>query len=152
MILNSSKIKVYLNKLNEDNNPNWGIMNSSQMLYHCNKYIEVSFGIKKIYFVNRILFRVFFRYFFLKYLKFLEFDIKKFKKNSTTLKVFKTYPLIIDFDNEKERLVENLTKVKNINTKIIYHQLYGNISSNLFKKLIAFHTSYHFNQFGILSD
>ncbi|MDG1052693.1 MAG: hypothetical protein P8O81_04830 [Flavobacteriaceae bacterium] len=152
MILNSSKIKVYLNKLNEDNNPNWGVMNSSQMLYHCNKYIEVSFGIKKIYFVNRILFRVFFRYFFLKYLKFLEFDIKKFKKNSTTLKVFKTYPLIIDFDNEKERLVENLTKVKNINTKIIYHQLYGNISSNLFKKLIAFHTSYHFNQFGILSD
>ena len=88
----------------------------------------------------------------MKYLKFLEFDIKKFKKNSTTLKVFKTYPLIIDFDNEKERLVENLTKVKNINTKIIYHQLYGNISSNLFKKLIAFHTSYHFNQFGILSD
>ena len=152
MILNSSKIKVYLNKLNEDNNPNWGVMNSSQMLYHCNKYIEVSFGIKKIYFVNRILFRVFFRYFFLKYLKFLEFDIKKFKKNSTTLKVFKTYPLIIDFDNEKERLVENLTKVKNINTKIIYHQLYGNISSILFKKLIAFHTSYHFNQFGILSD
>ena len=64
MILNSSKIKVYLNKLNEDNNPNWGVMNSSQMLYHCNKYIEVSFGIKKIYFVNRILFRVFLDTFF----------------------------------------------------------------------------------------
>lgn len=150
MELNSSKI--YLNKLNEDSNPNWGIMNSSQMLYHCNKYIEVSFGIKKIYFVNRILFRVFFRYFFLQYLKYLEFDITKFKKNAKTLKIFKSYPLSIDFNNEKERLIENLKKVRNIDDKTIQHQLYGYISSNLFKKLIVFHTSYHFSQFGILSD
>ena len=146
MELNSSKI--YLNKLNEDSNPNWGIMNSSQMLYHCNKYIEVSFGIKKIYFVNRILFR----YFFLQYLKYLEFDITKFKKNAKTLKIFKSYPLSIDFNNEKERLIENLNKVRNIDDKTIQHQLYGYISPNLFKKLIVFHTSYHFSQFGILSD
>ena len=152
MELNSTKIKIYLNKLNEDSNPNWGIMNSSQMLYHCNKYIEVSFGIKKIYFVNRILFRAFFRYFFLQYLKYIEFDITKFKKNSTTLKVLKSNPLSIDFNNEKKRLIENLNKVQNIDTKIIQHQLYGKISSNLFKRLIAFHTSYHFSQFGILSD
>ena len=148
MELNSTKIKIYLNKLNEDNNPNWGVMNSSQMLYHCNTYIEVSLGIKKTYFVNRI----FFSCFFIQYLKYIEFDIKKFKKNSPTLKVFKTYPLSISFNNEKDRLIENLTKVQNIKTKIIDHQLYGNISSNLFRKLIAFHTSYHFNQFGILSD
>ena len=151
MELNSTKIKIYLNKLNEDSNPNWGIMNSSQMLYHCNKYIEVSFGIKKIYFVNRILFRVFFRYFFLQYLKYLDFDITKFKKNSKTLKIFKSYPLSIDFNNEKERLIENLNKVQNIDVKTTQHQLYGYISSNLFKKLITFHTLYHFNQFGILS-
>ena len=152
MELNSTKIKIYLNKLNEDSNPNWGIMNSSQMLYHCNKYIEVCLGIKKIYFVNRILFRVFFRYFFLQYLKYLEFDITKFKKNSKTLKFFKSYPLSIDFNNEKERLIENLNKVQNIDVKTTQHQLYGYISSNLFKKLITFHTLYHFNQFGILSD
>ena len=150
MELNSTKI--YLNKLNKDSNPNWGIMNSSQMLYHCNKYIEVSLGIKKIYLVNRILFRVFFRCFFLQYLKYIEFDITKFKKNSTTLKIFKSYPLSIDFNNEKEKLIENLNQVQNIDAEIIQHQLYGNISSNLFKKLIAFHTSYHFSQFGILSD
>ena len=148
MELNSTKIKIYLNKLNGDNNPNWGVMNSSQMLYHCNTYIEVSLGIKKTYFVNRI----FFSCFFIQYLKYIEFDIKKFKKNSPTLKVFKTYPLSISFINEKNRLIENLTKVQNIKTKIIDHQLYGNISSDLFRKLIAFHTSYHFNQFGILSD
>tara|TARA_B100000768_G_scaffold100351_1_gene93418 strand:- start:204 stop:650 length:447 start_codon:yes stop_codon:yes gene_type:complete len=148
MELNSTKIKIYLNKLNEDNNPNWGVMNSSQMLYHCNTYIEVSLGIKKTYFVNRI----FFSCFFIQYLNYIKFDIKKFKKNSPTLKVFKTYPLSISFNNEKDRLIENLTKVQNIKTKIIDHQLYGNISSNLFRKLIAFHTSYHFNQFGILSD
>ena len=148
MELNSTKIKIYLNKLNEDNNPNWGVMNSSQMLYHCNTYIEVSLGIKKTYFVNRI----FFSCFFIQYLNYIKFDIKKFKKNSPTLKVFKTYPLSISFSNEKDRLIENLTKVQNIKTKIIDHQLYGNISSDLFRKLIAFHTSYHFNQFGILSD
>ncbi len=148
MELNSTKIKIYLNKLNEDNNPNWGVMNSSQMLYHCNTYIEVSLGIKKTYFVNRI----FFSCFFIQYLNYIKFDIKKFKKNSPTLKVFKTYPLSISFNNEKDRLIENLTKVQNIKTKIIDHQLYGNISSDLFRKLIAFHTSYHFNQFGILSD
>ena len=64
MELSYTKIKIYLNKLNEDDNPNWGDMNSSQMLYHCNLYIEVSFGIKKIHFVNRILFRFFLNTFF----------------------------------------------------------------------------------------
>ena len=74
MELNSTKVKVYLNKLNEDNNPNWGVMNSSQMLYHCNTYIKVSLGIKKTYFVNRF----FFICFLLQYLNYIEFNINKF--------------------------------------------------------------------------
>jgi len=87
MDINLTEIKVYLNKFYKDNNPTWGIMNSCQMLNHCNILIEVSFGIKKIHLVNRILYRVFFRYMFFRYmffryLKYIEFDIKKFKKNS----------------------------------------------------------------------
>ena len=54
MDINLTEIKVYLNKFYKDNNPTWGIMNSCQMLNHCNILIEVSFGIKKIHLVNRI--------------------------------------------------------------------------------------------------
>ena len=43
MDLNSTLLQDFLNKLNNHTTPKWGIMNSSQMLYHCNTFINVSF-------------------------------------------------------------------------------------------------------------
>ena len=139
-----------LNDLEEETLSKWGIMSSSQMIFHCNTFIVVSLGDRKINLIIRVFSRVFFRYFFLKYLNSIDFDIYKFKKNSSTLPIFKSFPEIIDFDIEKNKLIQNLKKVELISSVKIHHQMYGTISTITLKQLVSFHTSYHFNQFDLL--
>ena len=139
-----------LNKLKEETLPKWGIMSSSQMIFHCNTFIDVSLGERKINLIIRVFSRVFFRYIFLKHLISIDFDVYKFEKNSSTLPIFKSFPEIIDFDIEKNKLIQNLKKVKLISSMKIYHQMYGTIPTITLKKLVSFHTSYHLNQFGVL--
>jgi hypothetical protein len=139
-----------LNDLEEETLSKWGIMSSSQMIFHCNTFIVVSLGDRKINLIIRVFSRVFFRYFFLKYLNSIDFDIYKFKKNSSTLPIFNSFPEIIDFDIEKNKLIQNLKKVELISSVKIHHQMYGTISTITLKKLVSFHTSYHFNQFDLL--
>ena len=150
MHLDSNNIEKYLERLYENSSPKWGFMNSSQMLFHCNSFIEVSLGRKKLNFITKMYSRLFFRYFFLKYLNYIDFNIIKFKRNSATLPIFKTYPQKINFDDEKIKLIKIYTQVEAISSKKVFHQMYGQIPSLLLKKLVRFHTSYHFNQFGIL--
>ena len=94
--------------------------------------------------------KTFFSKVFLKYLKSLDFDINKYPKNSKTLKEFKPFNSDESFLSQKNRLTENLNIVKELKPHYTFHNIYGNIETNLFKKLVYFHTSYHFNQFGIL--
>ncbi len=105
------------------------------MLFHCNSFIEVSLGRKKLNFITKIISRLFFRYFFLKYLNYIDFNINKFKRNSATLPIFKTFPKSIDFDNEKNRLINIYKKVEEINTEKVFHQMYGQIPSLVIKKI-----------------
>jgi hypothetical protein len=151
MYLDSNNIEKYLKKLDKNSSPMWGTLNPSQMLFHCNSFIEVSLGRKKMSFITRISSRLFFRHFFLNYLNYIDFNINKFKRNSVTLPIFKTFPKTIDFDNEKNRLIYIYKKVEKINTKKVFHQMYGQIPSLVLKKLVRFHTSYHLNQFGLFS-
>ena len=117
MHLDSNNIEKYLKKLDKNSSPMWGTLNPSQMLFHCNTFIEVSLGRKKMSFITRISSRLFFRYFFLNYLNYIDFNINKFKRNSATLTIFKTFPKTIDFDNEKNRLIYIYKKVEEINTE-----------------------------------
>ena len=151
MYLDSNNVKKYLKKLDENSSPIWGTLNPSQMLFHCNTFIEVSLGRKKINFITRLSSRLFFRYFFLKYLNYIDFNINKLNKNSATLPIFKTFPKTINLDKEKNKLIKIYKKVEEINTDNVFHQMYGQISSLVLKKLVRFHTSYHFNQFGLFS-
>ena len=151
MYLDSNNIEKYLKKLDENSFPKWGTLNPSKMLFHCNTFIEVSLGRKKMSLITRIFSRLFFRYLFLKYLNYIDFNINKFKRNSATLPIFKIFPKAIDLDNEKKRLIKIYKKVEEINTDNVIHQMYGQISSLELKKLVRFHTSYHFNQFGLFS-
>ena len=151
MYLDSNNVKKYLKKLDENSSPIWGTLNPSQMLFHCNTFIEVSLGRKKINFITRLSSRLFFRYFFLKYLNYIDFNINKLNKNSATLPIFKTFPKTINLDKEKNKLIKIYKKVEEINTDNVFHQMYGQIPSLILKKLVRFHTSYHFNQFGLFS-
>ena len=138
-----------LNYLEEGTSPKWGKMNSVKMINHCNNFIEVSLGNQKISLWTRLFGRLFGKL-FLKYLKSLDFDINKYPKNSKTLKEFKPINSDESFLSQKNRLTENLNIVKELKPHYTFHNIYGNIETNLFKKLVYFHTSYHFNQFGIL--
>ena len=151
MHLDSNNIEKYLETLDKNSSPKWGVMSSSQMLFHCNTFVEVSLGRKKMSFLTRISPRLFFRYLFLKYLNSIDFNINKFKRNSATLPIFKTFPKNIDLDNEKKRLIKIYKKIEEINTENVFHQMYGTIPTITLKKLVRFHTSYHFNQFGLFS-
>ena len=151
MRLDSNNIEKYLKRLDKNSSPKWGALNPSQMLFHCNTFIEVSLGRKKMSFLTRISSRLFFRYLFLKYLNYIDFNINKFKRNSATLPIFKTFPKNIDLDNEKKRLIKIYKKIEEINNENVFHQMYGTIPTITLKKLVRFHTSYHFNQFGLFS-
>ena len=119
------------------------------MTNHCNNFIEVSLGHQKISLRTKVFGRLFGKV-FLKYLKSLDFDINKYPKNSKTLKEFKPFILEESFLIQKNRLTENIKIVKELKSHYTIHNIYGNIETSLFKKLVYFHTSYHFNQFGIL--
>ena len=149
MIYDFDSLIDKLNYINEETYPKWGKMNSFQMINHCNNFIEVSLGNQKISLWSRLFGRLFGKL-FLKYLKSLDFDINKYPKNSKTLKEFKPFNSDESFLIQKNRLTENLNIVKELKPHYTFHNIYGNIETNLFKKLVYFHTSYHFNQFGIL--
>ena len=149
MIYDFDSLIDKLNYINEETYPKWGKMNSFQMINHCNNFIEVSLGNQKISHWTRLFGRLFGKL-FLKYLKSLDFDINKYPKNLKTLKEFKPINSDESFLSQKNRLTENLNIVKELKPHYTFHNIYGNIETNLFKKLVYFHTSYHFNQFGIL--
>ena len=138
-----------LNNLEEETLPEWGKMNSSQMMIHCNNFIEVSIGNQKISFWTKVFGRIFGKL-FLKYLESLEFDINKYPKNSKTLREFKPFISEESFSFKKNKLRKNIQKVKEIKSQYTIHIIYGKIETTLFKKLVYFHTSYHLNQFGVL--
>ena len=149
MIYDFDSLIDKLNYIDEETSPKWGKMNSFQMINHCNNFIEVSLGIQEISLWKRLFGRLFGKV-FLKYLKSLDFDINKYPKNSKTLKEFKPFISQESFLNQKNRLTENLKIVKELKSHYTIHNIYGKIETRLFKKIVHFHTSYHFNQFGIL--
>ena len=66
MYLDSNNIEKYLKRLDENSFPKWGTLNPSQMLFHCNTFIEVSLGRKKMSFITRISLKVVFQILVLK--------------------------------------------------------------------------------------
>ena len=53
----------------------------------------------------------------------------------------------MNLDKEKNKLIKIYKKIEEISSKKMHHQMYGTIPTVTLKKLVRFHTSYHFNQF-----
>ena len=136
--------------LNKDTLPNWGKMNSSMMLKHCSAFIDVYLNKKKLnplIFVVGFIFGVFHRL----YLKFIVgYNVKNYIKNLPTLKVFNTYRCEnLNFEFEKNKLINDLKEVESINKKYLVNNFHGIVPNKAFKKVVYFHTSYHLYQFGV---
>lgn len=59
MIYDFDLLTESLNNLEDETFPEWGKMNSSQMMIHCNNFIEVSIGNQKISFWTKVYRRIF---------------------------------------------------------------------------------------------
>ena len=136
--------------LNKDTLPNWGKMNSSMMFKHCSAFIDVYLNKRKLnplIFVVGFIFGVFHRL-YLKYI--VGYNVKNYIKNLPTLKVFNTYRCEnLNFEFEKNKLINDLKEVESINKKYLVNNFHGIVPNKAFKKVVYFHTSYHLYQFGV---
>ena len=56
----------------------------------------------------------------------------------------------LDFDKEKDYLINSLKIVDEYEKDYIVNNFHGRVRNKTFKQVVNFHTSYHLNQFGVL--
>ena len=142
------KLIKSINNLSEDAKPRWGVMSSSQMLWHCNKFIVFYLNEKR--FKPNLLTYVFgsLHLFYLRYI--LRWNYEIYPKNSRTLKFFdakRSGNLI--FEEEKKKLIESLKKVNDYEHKYLVNTFHGKVDNWTFKEVVRGHTAFHLDQFGV---
>ena len=144
------KLYSSIEELKEETTPKWGRMNSSMMLKHCRRFVDMYLNKTKsnlLYSFVGLFFGVFHRL-YLKYI--VRYNVKNYIKNLPTLKFFNTYEYKdLDFEDEKIKLLNALKEVEFVQKKYIYNNFHGVVPNKAFKKVVYFHTSYHLYQFGV---
>ena len=135
-----------LNSLKKEAVPSWGKMNASQMLNHCNLFIDLYLNKIEVPWLMRTISRVL-SPIFINYI--LKKDYTQAPKNLNTYNKIRVDDLSIDFEKEKNRLIEQLQQIDDLQG-MVDHPLYGRVSAELVKKLVVHHTSHHFHQFGLM--
>ncbi|MBL6679089.1 MAG: hypothetical protein ISQ42_04715 [Flavobacteriaceae bacterium] len=147
------KLYSSIEKLKEETIPKLGRMNSSMMLKHCRRFVDMYLNKTKsnlLYSFVGLFFGVFHRL-YLKYI--VRYNVKNYIKNLPTLKFFNTYKhKDLDFEDEKIKLLIALKEVESVEKKYIYNVFHGVVPNKAFKKVVYFHTSYHLYQFGVYGD
>ena len=142
------KLIKSINNLSVDAKPRWGVMSSSQMLWHCNKFIVFYLNEKR--FKPNVLTYVFgsLHLFYLRYI--LRWNYEIYPKNSRTLKFFdaKRSDNLI-FEEEKKKLIESLKKVNDYEHKYLVNTFHGKVDNWTFKEVVRGHTAFHLGQFGV---
>ena len=146
------ELKLSLAKLKIDSKPQWGKMTSAQMLKHCNRQAklycnEYSSNVYTMFLANTI---GKLHLFYVKY--YLNYNIYRYKKNSAGLKFLDTTKLLnLDFEEEKQKLIQRHNYVSNYQKKFIVNSMHGWVTNKTFKKNVFAHIQYHLNQFGVLN-
>ena len=148
LLLSVEELIEKLNSLNKNSTPRWGKMNSSQMVKHCSKSIDLYLG--------KITVPFWYKYFgvtigklFLIYISKLS-PLKTPRNLRTMVKSLKISDENLDLDYEKDVLTQKLNNLINIEGKID-HPIYGKMESEKIKFLIIHHTTHHFNQFDLIN-
>jgi len=134
-----------LNKLSETSQPQWGKMNSGQMLAHCNVTYEMAFEDK------HPKAKGFKRWVLTKFVKPTVVNDAPYKKNSRTAPAF----LVSDqqvFETQKERLVNYLNKTVELGESHFdgkESNSFGKLNSNEWNNMFYKHLEHHFTQFGV---
>ena len=134
-----------INKLTADTQPQWGKMNSAQMLSHCCEIQDVANGkdLKGTPFLVKL---------FKNMVRKSVVGPKPYKKNSPTHPQYKMDGSPCDFDTEKNRLSAAMDKFYNEDPEIlaqIIHPLFGKMTREEKGWAMYKHLNHHLDQFGV---
>ena len=147
-LLSIEELIEKLNSLNKNSTPRWGKMNSSQMVKHCSKSIDLYLG--------KITVPFWYKYFGITIGKLFLIYISKLsplntpRNIRTMVKSLKISDKNLDLDYEKDVLIQKLNNLIDIEGEID-HPIYGKMKSEEIKFLIIHHTTHHFNQFDLIN-
>jgi hypothetical protein len=138
----AAEIIARLGKLKPESQAQWGKMNVSQMLAHCQAPFRVYFGDLKLK-------RVLAGFLFGRIAKKQMFSDKPWRRNLPTAKEF----VVVDtrnFDEEKKNLVNLINRFNQSGDPhtTIMHSFFGPMTSKEWAMLVYRHTDYHLQQFG----
>lgn len=137
------EIEERLLALNQDDQPEWGVMNSAQMLAHCCGPLEVvleEIQLKKPGILTRLL---------VSFYKPLLYNDKPWKKGLPTTKEFRITE-DRDFEGERLRLLSLINRFVSKGPEHSWpvHPLFGTFSSEQWGMMQYKHLDHHLKQFG----
>lgn len=133
-----------IEKLTPDSKPLWGKMTVAQMLWHCQKPIDVLTG--KLLLKGGLL-----GFLFGKMAKNNFLKTKGFGKNAPTHPKFKTLEAL-DFDQEKTALIQMVASLGNLGADSIAiekHPFFGSMTQEEWSMLMYLHLDHHLKQFAV---
>ncbi len=142
----SQELKSRISNLKNESQPQWGKMNVSQMLAHCNVAYEMTYeptNFKKPKGIKKWVLKTF--------LKPIIVGSKPFKKNSPTSSDFK----IADYKNfeiEKNRMIAYVDKTQQLGKNHfegLDNLSFGVMNSTEWNNLFYKHLDHHLKQFGV---
>ena len=138
----NQKIINRINQLTPESTAQWGKMNVSQMLKHCNDATIVAFNEKelKVNFIFKLMGSL---------MRNSILNAPEFAKNSPTAKEFK-YQENFDFETIKNELISNFSRFQEGEQAITCknHPFWGKMTTEDWNKLMWKHVDHHLKQFG----
>lgn len=134
-----------LEQITAETKPQWGKMSAPQMLAHLNVPYDMTYGVVNPKF-NRFT-KLMLRWF----VKPGVVGEKPYKKNSPTAPIFKIEDER-DFEMEKTKLIENITKTEQLGKQHFEGREYvsfGKMTASEWSNLFYKHMDHHFTQFGV---
>ena len=143
------KLISAIKKLTPATKPKWGKMNSTQMVWHCKKFI-ILYQNEKNHPPNlRTKTLGYMHMFFLRHI--IKWDYDKYPKNAPTLKFFDPAKAKdVELEYEKKELIKRLKMVYEYDQEFIVNTMHGKVKRDTFKEVVRGHTSFHLKQFGVL--
>jgi len=133
-----------INQLTSLSNRQWGTMRVEEMLWHLRCQLELALGIRE----RKTMIK---SYLSLPVFRWLALYIIPWPKSSATapeMNVKKTNPEVMQFEKEKELLLQRITEVENA-TELGPHPLFGQMNKKLWGRLIWKHINHHLKQFAV---
>ena len=136
-----AQIIARINQLNASSQAQWGKMNVSQMLAHCQAQMRVALGDEKLphSFIGKL---------FGRFAKKSLTDEKPFSKNLPTAPSFKVN-FNPEFDAEKNKLIGLVTRFKTDSITKDPHPFFGKMTLDEWSKGTWKHLDHHLKQFGV---